>query len=87
AAQIAAGHAGLGWKPRLLHLNDWPCALAAAYVRWSGGNTPCLLTIHNLAYQGLVPYSMASALGIPAERVAELEFYGQMSFLRGGIVN
>ncbi|NEL43162.1 MAG: starch synthase, partial [Xanthomonas perforans] len=60
---------------------------AAAYVRWSGGTTPCLLTIHNLAYQGLVPYSMASALGIPAERVAELEFYGQMSFLRGGIVN
>lgn len=87
AAQIAAGHAGLGWKPRLLHLNDWPCALAAAYVRWSGGTTPCLLTIHNLAYQGLVPYSMAAALGIPAERVAELEFYGQMSFLRGGIVH
>lgn len=87
AAQIAAGHAGLGWKPRLLHLNDWPCALAAGYVRWSGGTTPCLLTIHNLAYQGLVPYSMAAALGIPAERVAELEFYGQMSFLRGGIVN
>ncbi|WP_258078067.1 glycogen/starch synthase, partial [Xanthomonas arboricola] len=50
----------------------------------SGGTTPCLLTIHNLAYQGLVPYSMAAALGIPAERVAELEFYGQMSFLRGG---
>ncbi len=87
AADIAAGHAGLGWKPRLLHLNDWPCALAAGYVRWSGGTTPCLLTIHNLAYQGLVPYSMAGALGIPAERVAELEFYGQMSFLRGGIVN
>ncbi|WP_115556930.1 glycogen synthase GlgA [Xanthomonas campestris] len=87
AAQIAAGRAGLGWRPRLLHLNDWPCALAAAYVRWSGGTTPCLLTIHNLAYQGLVPYSMAAALGIPAERVSELEFYGQMSFLRGGIVH
>lgn len=56
-------------------------------MRWSGGTTPCLLTIHNLAYQGLFPYSMAPALGIPAEHVAELEFYGQMSFLRGGIVH
>ncbi len=87
AAQIAAGRAGLEWKPHLLHLNDWPCALAAAYVRWSGGDTPCLLTIHNLAYQGLFPHALAPTLGIPAERMHELEFYGQMSFLRGGIVH
>jgi starch synthase len=87
AAEIAAGRAGLDWKPHLLHLNDWPCALAAAYVRWSGGDTPCLLTIHNLAYQGLFPHALAPKLGIPPERVADLEFYGQMSFLRGGIVH
>ncbi|GHH54758.1 glycogen synthase GlgA [[Pseudomonas] boreopolis] len=87
AAQIAAGHAGLDWQPHLLHLNDWPCALAAAYVRWAGGTTPCLLTIHNLAYQGLFPYSLAPVLGIPPEHVHELAFYGQLSFLRGGIVH
>ena len=87
AAQIAAGRAGLRWRPHLLHLNDWPCALAAAYVRWSGGDTPCLLTIHNLAYQGLFTPALAPALGIPAEHVDELDFHGQLSFLRGGIVN
>lgn len=87
AAQIAGGQAGLDWTPELLHLNDWPCALAAAYVRWSGGRTPCLLTIHNLAYQGLFPYAMAGALGIPADGLQDLEFYGQMSFLRAGIVH
>jgi len=87
AAEIAAGRAGLPWRPALLHLNDWPSALAAAYVRWSGGDTPCLLTIHNLAYQGLFPRQLAAALGVPDERLDELEFHGQLSFLRGGIVN
>jgi len=87
AALIAAGEAGLPWQPGLLHLNDWPCALAAAYVRWSGCAATCLLTIHNLAYQGLFPSELAADLGIgPAQREA-LDFHGQLSFLRGGIVH
>jgi glycogen synthase len=53
AAEIAAGRAGLDWSPQLLHLNDWPVAMAAAYVRWDRTTVPTLLTIHNLAYQGL----------------------------------
>lgn len=87
AAEIAAGRAGLDWRPQLLHLNDWPSALAAAYVRWRGGTTPCLLTIHNLAYQGLFPAALAPALGVPSEHAGELDFHGQLSFLRAGIVN
>ncbi len=87
AAEIAAGRVGLGWQPQLLHLNDWPSAMAAGYVRWGGGNTPSLLTIHNLAYQGLFAPELAPALGIPAAHVGELEFYGKLSFLRGGIVH
>ncbi|RPE74802.1 glycogen synthase GlgA [Vulcaniibacterium tengchongense] len=87
AAEIAAGRAGLGWRPQLLHLNDWPGALAAAYVSWRGGDTPSLLTIHNLAYQGLFPAGAAAALGVPKTALADLEFHGQLSFLRGGIVH
>lgn len=87
AAEIAAGRAGLDWTPHLLHLNDWPGALAAAYVHWRGGDTPALLTVHNLAYQGLFPLSTAQALGVPGAARHELEFHGQLSFLRGGIVH
>lgn len=87
AAEIAAGRAGLPWTPTLLHLNDWPTALAAAYVRWDRTPVPTLLTIHNLAYQGVYPYSLASALGIPKEHLDELRFHGNMSFLQGGIHN
>lgn len=87
AAEIAAGRAGLDWRPDLLHLNDWPCALAAGYVHWSGTAVPCLLTIHNLAYQGLFPLADAAQLGVPASAVAALDFYSKLSFLQAGIVH
>ena len=52
AAEIAAGRAGLDWSPQLLHLNDWPVAMAAAYVRWDRTAVPTLLTIHNRLTRG-----------------------------------
>ena len=87
AAEIAAGRAGLDWTPELLHLNDWPCALAAGYLRWSGTPVPSLLTIHNLAYQGLFPHAMGPALGVPDAARGALDFYGRLSFLQAGIVH
>ncbi len=87
AAELAAGRAGLDWTPQLLHLNDWPVAMAAAYVRWDRTAMPTLLTIHNLAYQGLFPFALAPTLGVPVEHLGELQFHGHMSFLQGGIAN
>ena len=48
---------------------------------------PSVLTIHNLAYQGLCDMRCASELAIPeaACGVDGLEFYGQLSFLKAGI--
>jgi starch synthase len=86
AAEIAAGRAGLRWRPDLLHLNDWPCALAPAYRDWAGAHVPSVLTIHNLAYQGIFPHQLRATLGIP-ERAGELELYGHLSFLRAGIAH
>ena len=85
AAEIAAGRAGFDWQPDLLHLNDWPCALAAAYVHWDGGSTPTLLTVHNLAYQGLFPSAAAATLGIPAAAIDSVLLHGQLSLLRAGL--
>ncbi|WP_049621063.1 glycogen synthase GlgA [Frateuria defendens] len=88
AAEIAAGRAGLSWKPDLLHLNDWPCALAAAYLDWENAPVPIpsVLTIHNLAYQGNFPRQLRAVLGLP-EQAAEAEMYGQLSFLRAGLAH
>ena len=88
AAAIAQGLPDLGWAPDLLHLNDWPTALGSAYLAWSGAPVPSVLTIHNLAYQGLFDRGRLPQLGIPdaAFGIDGVEFYGQMSFLKAGIV-
>ena len=87
AAELAAGEADPNWKPDVLHLNDWPSALAAGYMRWKGLATPSILTIHNLAYQGLYQPQRMGTLGIPdlAFNVNGAEFHGKVSFLKSGI--
>ncbi|WP_104202263.1 glycogen synthase GlgA [Billgrantia saliphila] len=88
AAEIASGHAGLDWQPRLLHLNDWGCGLAPAYLHWRGQQVPSVFTIHNLAYQGLFDASRLEPLGIPPEafHIEGVEYYGKLSFMKAGIV-
>ena len=87
AAEIAAGEADPNWKPDLIHVNDWPSALAPGYIEWKGLKTPSILTIHNLAYQGLFEQSRSGLLGIPdnAFSVKGVEFHGKVSFLKSGI--
>ena len=88
AAAIAAGLPDLDWRPDLLHLNDWPSALASAYLAWSGTPVPSVLTIHNLAYQGLFDSGRLPRLGVPdaAFQMEGVEFHGKLSFLKAGIV-
>lgn len=85
AADIACGQAGMRWRPQVVHLNDWPCALTAAYLKWRGSDVPTVLTIHNLAYQGLFPQALRERLDLPADEA--LDFHGKLSFLRGGLVH
>jgi starch synthase len=87
AAEIARGLPGLSWKPDLVHAQDWPGGLAAAYMRWDNVTTPAILTIHNLAHQGLVPADRGAALAIPdwAMGINGVEFHGQISFLKAGL--
>ncbi|MBM7061888.1 glycogen synthase GlgA [Pseudomonas sp. UL073] len=87
AADIAADSAEMHWRPELVHANDWPAALAPAYMAWRGQTTPTLFTIHNLAYHGLCPLECTPELDIPPEACAleTMEFYGKLSFLKAGI--
>jgi starch synthase len=88
AADIACGMGDVRWTPDLLHLNDWPASLAPAYLAWRGRKVPSILTIHNLAYQGLFERERMPRLGIPddAFQIDGVEFYGKLSFLKAGIV-
>ena len=86
AAELAV-RGSAGWRPDLLHLNDWPTALAAGYLHWRGVDTPSLLTVHNLAHQGQFDASRLSALAIPLEAfsIHGVEFFGRVSFLKAGL--
>ena len=86
AAQLAmANH--VGWQPESLHLNDWQTALAAGYLAWAGSSVPTLLTVHNLAHQGLFEPHRMPALAIPGEAftMQGLEYFGKVSFLKAGM--
>ncbi|WP_445262132.1 glycogen synthase GlgA [Pseudomonas sp. EA_35y_Pfl2_R111] len=87
AAEIAMGQAGIHWRPELVHANDWPAAMAPAYMTWRKAKVPSLLTIHNLAYQGICDMQCSAELAIPADAcgMEGMEFYGKLSFLKAGI--
>ncbi len=88
AALLAAGILDKNWAADLVHANDWQAALVPAYLAWSGIKIPTILTIHNLAYQGLFPKESLRRIGAPEAsfHIDGLEFYDKLSFLKGGIV-
>ncbi len=88
AASLAAGHVDPAWKAELLHLNDWQSALTPAYLSWSGVRIPSVLTIHNLAYPGIIRARNACTASVRrrAHSISrDLEFYGKVSFLKAGL--
>lgn len=80
------------WVPDVVHCNDWQAALVPVYLRVSGeplwSGVASLLTVHNLAYQGLFPADRYPLLGLPPELYSPryLEFWGQVNLLKGGLV-
>ena len=89
AAELALGRADPTWQADLVHCNDWPSALVPSYLAWQGEKLPTILTIHNLAYQGLFDQRSLGRIAAPqsALTIGDLEFYGKMSFLKSGLVH
>ncbi|MFN4087901.1 MAG: glycogen synthase GlgA [Alphaproteobacteria bacterium] len=87
AAALAEGF-DPAWAPDVVHAHDWHAALAPVYLRVAGGGAASVLTIHNLAFQGLFPASAFADLDLPAMLFGldGLEFWGRVSFLKGGLL-
>lgn len=89
AARIARDGAG-GWRPDLLHAHDWQAGLAPAYLKFGKGEVPpSVVTIHNIAFQGVFPAGAVPELGLPASgfTIGGFEYYGRLSFLKAGLVH
>jgi starch synthase len=84
---LALGEADQGWRPDLVHCNDWQTGLVPALLSQHDSRPATLFTIHNLSYQGLFPRETFTALELPADlwSIDGVEFHGKFSFLKGGI--
>lgn len=88
AARLAAVDSPLDWRPDILHCHDWQTALAPYYLRfYEQGGAASVVTIHNLAFQGVFAPAVLADLGLAASdwHLEGVEYYGQVSFLKAGL--
>jgi starch synthase len=82
------------WPADVIHCHDWQTALVPTLMRslYSSDplvkDIPVIFTIHNLGYQGQFAAAVLGRAGIPPEvyNPAGLEYYGDVNFLKGGLV-
>lgn len=82
------------WPCDVFHCHDWQTALLPVLLRTSYGddpavrNLPVVFTIHNMGYHGRFRREAIARAGIPEAvfNPGALEFYGDVNFLKGGLV-
>ncbi len=87
AAVLAGSTTPLDWHPDLVHCNDWQTGLTPAYLQFEPEGVPSVLSIHNLAFQGIFPAAMLEKLNLPPTSfdIDGVEYYGNLSFLKAGL--
>jgi starch synthase len=92
-SMAAVGVARYLFRPQIIHVHDWQAALLPVYVRQHFSDDPTfsgvkvLLTIHNLGYQGIFGPKAVPLIGLDSRlfNPEQLEFYGKLNLLKGGI--
>lgn len=87
AAILGGEDSPIDWHPDVVHCNDWQTGLTPAYMHFSPGGAPTVMTVHNLAFQGVFPPETVAELELPeiSFHPYGLEYYGYMSFLKAGL--
>ena len=82
----------IGFKPDIIHVNDWQGALAPLYYSLFYANREgyegikTVMTIHNIQYQGKYGMELLEdVLGVPAEAASMVEYDGCVNFMKAGI--
>ncbi|MBX2884487.1 MAG: glycogen synthase GlgA [Granulosicoccus sp.] len=80
-----------GWFPDIVHAHDWQAGLLPVYLSGrkshSGKSLPVVMTVHNIAFQGLFDADNLGDLRIASEHFNPegVEFHGQIGFLKTGL--
>ena len=78
----------LSFRPDIIHCNDWQSALAPAFLHFMAGKKAAtVMTLHNLAFQGIFPPHVVAEVGLPPAsfNIEGVEYYGNFSFLKAGL--
>jgi len=87
AADIGRG-GWTSWQPHVVHCNDWQTGPAVAMLQFAPQERPAtVMTVHNLAFQGLYPPEVIGEAELPTQsyRMEGAEFHGRYSFLKAGL--
>ncbi|WP_034680241.1 glycogen synthase GlgA [Caldalkalibacillus mannanilyticus] len=85
----------LGFHPEIIHCHDWQTGLIPLFIKAQYSHLPfyqairTVFTIHNLQYQGIFPSSILSdLLHLDASYFTpdKLEFYGNISYMKAGLL-
>jgi len=89
AAQITMYGTSDRWRPDVVHAHDWQAGLVPSYLKYAGSTTPSLLTIHNIAFQGIFGPDQLDALRLPTWdfHPEALEYHGLVSTLKAGLIH
>lgn len=89
ASILSSNHSPVvDWLPDLVHCNDWQTGLTPAYMKLVDDSPAgSIISLHNMAFQGIFPADLIGKLGLPPEHfvVEGYEYHGQISFLKAGI--
>jgi starch synthase len=80
-------------KVDIIHCHDWHAALIPVYLKAYYSDDPfyaktkSVLTIHNLAHQGVFPDKDYGKLGLRNDLFETFEFFGKANFLKAGLLH
>jgi len=82
-----AGRGAAKFAPDVVHAHDWQAGLAMAYLADGAPRPGTVMTVHNLAFQGLFPGDLFGSLNLPPALFGMdgVEFYGMVGFLKAGL--
>ncbi|PWJ21284.1 glycogen synthase GlgA [Jannaschia seohaensis] len=86
-AMVAQGALG-DWAPDVVNAHDWQAGLVPAYLAEAGTRVPSVVTIHNIAFQGVFGPEILGQIGLPGHwhSVDRGEYYGGFSYLKAGLM-